>query len=170
MDYFFSKTQDSDLWMGHNLKHGWVIFDRLLPANKASYGGNLFFIKCSDWSFFKDKKSNWKYPEYPFVVTYLQDLEPEKQKESEQQALDILEEFINKKRDELRFNYIQTIHNNYLEEKGLPPRKIVKATRRRDSVCWKCKDTVDNKYDAECSACGWIICSNCGACKQFGCI
>ena len=98
MDYFYNKTQDNNLWMGHNLKHGWVIFDRLLPANKVSYGGNLFFIKCSDWSFFKDKKSNWKPPEYPFVITYLQDLEPEKQKENEQQALNILEEFISKKK------------------------------------------------------------------------
>lgn len=171
MDYFFNKTQDNNLWLGFNQKYGWVILDRILPGNKASFGGDLYFIKCSDWTFFKDKKSNWEYPEYPFVVTYLKDLEKDKQKENEEKALSILDEYINKKRNELRLKYIETIHNSYLERKGLSPRSIVKATRsRRDNVCWECKNTVDNKYDYECSACGWIICSNCGACKQHGCI
>ena len=66
--------------------------------------------------------------------------------------------------------YIETIHNNYLEKKGSVSRSVVKASRRRDSICWECRNTVDNKFDYECNHCGWIICSNCGACKQFGCV
>ena len=58
---------------------------------------------------------------------------------------------------------------NFLKQKGSKLSTVIKATKRRDSVCWSCHDTVDNKFDYECGACGWIICSNCGACKQFGC-
>ena len=142
MDYFYSKTQDNDLWLGFKPQYGWVIYDRKLPSNKSAHG-EVYWIKCSDWTFFKDKGSNWNYPEYSFVVTYLKDIDTNQQKENEEKALSILDEYINKKRNNLGiFRPSLTQMNN----------------------------TVDNKYDYECSTCRWIICSSCGACKQFGCI
>ena len=53
MDYFYSKTQDNDLWLGFKPQYGWVIYDRKLP-NKSAHG-EVYWIKCSDWTFFKDK-------------------------------------------------------------------------------------------------------------------
>ena len=172
MEYFYKKTQDNDLWLGHNSNHGWVIYDRLLPINAKAFEGNLLFIKCSDWSFFTEKKSNWNYPVYSFVITYLEDLDFKKKSEAEKRASDYLDLYISKKKNDLKTNYIQTIHNIYRQKKGLPEREIVKSSSRtrRESVCWSCRNTVDNKYDLECSACVWIICSNCGACKKNGCI
>lgn len=34
----------------------------------------------------------------------------------------------------------------------------------RSNHCYKCKGPVDNTFDLECKACGWIICSYCAAC------
>lgn len=34
----------------------------------------------------------------------------------------------------------------------------------RAKHCFKCKGPVNNAFDLECKACGWIICSYCGAC------
>ena len=35
---------------------------------------SLFFIKCSDWSVYKDLFSNWKQPNYTYVIPYLNNL------------------------------------------------------------------------------------------------
>jgi hypothetical protein len=35
---------------------------------------------------------------------------------------------------------------------------------RRHSNCYNCKAPVDNRFDLECVACGWIICAMCGSC------
>ena len=35
---------------------------------------------------------------------------------------------------------------------------------RRINHCYSCKRPVDNAYDIECVACGWILCSRCGSC------
>ena len=120
MEIFHESNREKFLWMGFHPKHGWVILDRLLHHNKANHktGNHLYFVRCMDWTIYKEEKSNWGEPNYIFVINYLENLDESKKKES---------------------------------------------------VCWSCHDTVDNKYDYECSSCGWIICSNCGACKQFGC-
>lgn len=34
----------------------------------------------------------------------------------------------------------------------------------RSNHCYKCKGPVNNTFDLECNACGWIICSYCAAC------
>jgi hypothetical protein len=34
----------------------------------------------------------------------------------------------------------------------------------RSNHCYKCKGPVNNTFDLECKACGWIICSYCAAC------
>ena len=71
---------------------------------------------------------------------------------------------------DMHFELLKIIHNNYLIKKGLEPQSIAKSNKKfRESVCWECKTAVDNSEDYECLACRWIICSNCGACKQNGC-
>ena len=171
MEFFHETNQEKFLWLGFNEKYGWVILDRLLPANKSGHrkGEFLYFIKCSDWTIYTEQRSKWEYPEYTFVVTYLENLKETSQKEIEKKAIDLIDDFTKNKREEINKKYIETIHNNYLEKKGSVSRSVVKASRRRDSICWECRNTVDNKFDYECNHCGWIICSNCGACKQFGC-
>jgi hypothetical protein len=57
-------------------------------------------------------------------------------------------------------------HNEFLIERGLPEREVRNAEgmfRHRVTHCWNCKEHLDNLFDLECSACGWIIC-RCGAC------
>ena len=169
--HIFEQNSKNNLWMGFNSTHGWVILDRNLPGNKVSYGGDIYFIKCSDWTFYKDSHSNWEPPKYRFVVGYINSLVNDKQKDIQEEALNKLNEYINQKKNEIQFEFLKTIHNNYLEKKGLSHRSIVKRTlnSRRISHCWECKNTVDNKFDYECESCRWIVCASCGACKQGGC-
>ena len=171
MDFFIKKNTDDNLWVGFNSAHGWVILDRNLLVNKNSYGGDLFFIKCSDWSVYKDLFSNWKQPNYTYVIPYLNNLANDELKNSKEDALSKLNDYVNQRKNDILVEFLKTIHNNYLEKKGLSPRSIVKTTinRRRISHCWECKNTVDNKVDYECETCRWIVCDNCGACKQGGC-
>ena len=171
MDILEKKSDENNLWMGFNPTHEWVILDRNLPGNKESYGGNLFFIKCSDWSVYKDSHSNWNPPNYIWAGNHINNLANDKQKDIQEEALNKLNEYINQKKNEIQFEFLKTIHNNYLEKKGLSHRSIVKRTlnSRRISHCWECKTTVDNKYDYECETCRWIVCASCGACKQGGC-
>lgn len=166
MDLFIKTNKEKHIWMGFHNTHGWVILDRNIKANES--GGN-YFIKCSDWTVYKEE-GNWEKPNYNYVIPHLNSLEKDKLEDIENDATSKLNHYLNKKTD-MQFELINFIHNNYLKEKGLPPRSIVKTTKKsnRESVCWECRNTVDNSYDAECDACGWIICSNCGACKQFGC-
>ena len=170
MDILEKKSDENNLWMGFNPTHEWVILDRNLPGNKESYGGNLFFIKCSDWSVYKDSHSNWNPPNYIWAGNHINNLANDKQKHIQEEALNKLNEYINQKKNEIRFEFLKTIHNNYLEKKGLSHRSIVKRTlnSRRISHCWECKNTVDNKFDYECESCRWIVCASCGACKQGG--
>ena len=67
MDYFYSKTKDNNLWLGFNPQNGWVIYDRKLPSNKSTLG-EVYWIKCSDWTFFKDEGSNWNSAEVTFIL------------------------------------------------------------------------------------------------------
>lgn len=56
-------------------------------------------------------------------------------------------------------------HRSYLRRAGVDDRGFRKATwGSRHSVCWKCGQRVDNQTQFECSGCGWIVCTFCGAC------
>ena len=171
MEIFHESNREKFLWMGFHSKHGWVILDRLIHPNKANHktGNHLYFVRCIDWTIYKEEKSNWGEPNYIFVINYLENLDESKKNISEEEGAKFLREFLDKKREDFHKKYIETIHNNFLKQIGSKLSTAIKAIKRRESVCWSCHDTVDNKYDYECSACGWIICSNCGACKQFGC-
>ena len=72
MKFFHEINQEKFLWVGFNEKQGWVILDRLLPANKSGHrsGDLLYFIKCSDWTIYTEQKSKWEFPEYKFVISY----------------------------------------------------------------------------------------------------
>jgi hypothetical protein len=168
-----------NLWMGLHKDHQWVILDRNFPANNDGWGGNrkLYFVKCSDWSVFTDLHSNWISPNYMYVVSYLEDLkknEPElfeKNIVHEENAIKYLKTYIKEKKSKIQFEFLTTIHNDYLTKKGLAPRLLVKTKlgKRRTSHCWNCKDSVDNTIDYECEKCKWIVCASCGACKKENC-
>tara|TARA_B100000674_G_C37473803_1_gene748294 strand:- start:54 stop:569 length:516 start_codon:yes stop_codon:yes gene_type:complete len=171
VEFFHEINQEKFLWVGFNKKQGWVILDRLLPANKSGHrsGDLLYFIKCSDWTIYTEQKSKWEFPEYIFVVTYLESSSEKKQKEIE--IKNLIYEFNKNKREEIKKRYIETIHYSYLKKKGSVSSTISKFSRgRRQNHCWKCLNSVDNAFDYECKYCRWIICSNCGACKMYGCI
>ena len=62
--------------------------------------------------------------------------------------------------------HIPERHQRYVllrrvEYKGI---RAPSTTPHRTDNCYSCKTAVDNALDAECIACGWIICSNCAAC------
>ena len=57
--------------MGFHNNHEWVILDRNIKANES--GGN-YFIKCSDWTVYKEE-GYWGEPNYKYVITYLNSLE-----------------------------------------------------------------------------------------------
>lgn len=56
-------------------------------------------------------------------------------------------------------------HQAYFADEGLDYPGVRTTTRRchRVTHCWACHHPLDNSIDAECNACGWIIC-RCGAC------
>src|SRR5882724_2063750 len=65
-------------------------------------------------------------------------------------------------------------HKEFLAERNLPYtgiriRSVEKA--RRETKCYNCGLSLDSTIDAECTACGWILCF-CGACgcghPQYG--
>jgi hypothetical protein len=67
-------------------------------------------------------------------------------------------------RESIRQGLIEN-HKKWMENKGKQYLGVRAITSfRRTSHCYSCKAGVDNAYDVECAACGWIICSNCGAC------
>ena len=44
------------------------------------------------------------------------------------------------------------------------------SKKKRITNCWNCKEeNLDSFTDYICGDCGWICCSNCGACKKGGC-
>lgn len=56
-------------------------------------------------------------------------------------------------------------HRMVMQEAGMTYRGVRPISRRyRTGHCYSCKRTVDNAYDIECAACGWIVCSNYGKC------
>ena len=93
MEFFHETNQEKFLWLGFNEKYGWVILDRLLPANKSGQrkGEFLYFIKCSDWTIYKEQRSKWEYPEYTFVVIYLENIIENSQKEIEKKAIELID-------------------------------------------------------------------------------
>ena len=168
MKFFTNITYDQKIWSGFHSNHGLVLLDRNIKANDSEYNG-LFFIKCSDWSIYQET-GEWEEPNYTYIIKYLKSLDSEKSKDFEKNSIEKINFYINKK-EEFRSKVLEFIHNTFLKNKNLSTKSIVKTKRSfRESNCWKCKTTVDNSSDYECLACGWIICSNCGACKQNGCL
>ena len=62
---------------------------------------------------------------------------------------------------------VQELHDRYLARKGLRSRGLLAPgmnLQHRRADCAACRTGLDNVSDAECNACGWIVCSHCGAC------
>jgi hypothetical protein len=56
-------------------------------------------------------------------------------------------------------------HREFLASIGKPDVGQGAVSRfDRSNHCYKCKGPVNNTFDLECRACGWIICSYCAAC------
>ena len=72
MEIFHESNREKFLWMGFHSKHGWVILDRLIHPNKANHktGNHLYFVRCMDWTIYKEEKSNWGEPNYIFVIKF----------------------------------------------------------------------------------------------------
>lgn len=63
------------------------------------------------------------------------------------------------------------LHRSFLARRGIPVegRALVAVAAdiqkaHRSTGCYSCRSSLDNFVHLECSACGWIMCPNCGAC------
>lgn len=58
------------------------------------------------------------------------------------------------------------MHKSYLEKIGADFSGLILADGRpeRKAKCFNCHTIVDSVIDYKCGACGWIICTHCGAC------
>ena len=74
MEFFHETNQEKFLWLGFNEKYGWVILDRLLPANKSGHrkGEFLYFIKCLTISIIFAPPSNFMPSHFVSFITFLQ--------------------------------------------------------------------------------------------------
>ena len=166
MEIFIKKNSENKIWLGFHISHGLVILDRSIGGSESDEG--YLFFKCSDWSIYKET-GVWEKPNYTYVIPYLNSLDKDKIKSAQEDAINKLNHYVDKIKD-MHFELLKIIHNNYLIKKSLKPQSIAKSNKKfRESVCWECRTAVDNSEDYECLACRWIICSNCGACKQNGC-
>ena len=172
MEIFQKRNQNNNEWWGHHKKHGWVVLDRNLYSNKAGKGKNdkLVFMKCTDWTDYEDLVSNWEAPNYIYVIPYLKQFKGEKLRifDSYIKHKEKISSELMRKQDELRLENLKKLHNQYLEQHGLPLQALVKRKEgyRRVNHCWNCMSPVDNKIDYECAGCGWIVCGRCGACEK----
>jgi len=168
MEFFKKATYENKLWLGNHSDNGLVLLDRNITANELGTRG-YYFLKCSDKSIYCET-GEWEEPNYVYIVKYLNTLEKNKFDEELKKATEAINDYL-KDNENYKFKIFEQVHNKYLKDKNLPMNSIVKTRRSfRESVCWECSTSVDNSSDYECKACGWIICSNCGACKQNGCI
>lgn len=177
------RNEKSNEWWGYSQTQGWVVLNRRLYTNESGKGknGKYIFLRCSDWTEYEDLVSNWTAPYYVYGVPYLRQLNAEKLKQATEELFKIFSYYRDnkarikeeqlKRQDELKFQYLQKIHNQYLDSKGLSKQKLIKNTNRnrRVSHCWNCLSTVDNNTDYECMGCGWIVCGSCGACEKPAC-
>jgi hypothetical protein len=63
-----------------------------------------------------------------------------------------------------------SLHRSNLEKLNLPFKgtKYRAARKVRKTHCWACRKFLDNTYDFECIACGWILCMH-DFCATCGC-
>lgn len=68
--------------------------------------------------------------------------------------------------DEQKLQIVVEKHKEYINKIQKTYLGFSKSTNKilRVTVCFSCKEPLDNRIDIECNACGWIICNRCGAC------
>ena len=65
---------------------------------------------------------------------------------------------------EMRRLAVFIARKKFLSSRGLKEASLRRGDRRhRIARCYNCTRKVDNEFDLECTACGWIVC-DCGAC------
>ena len=79
--------------------------------------------------------------------------------------------------DEQKLQVVIEKHKEYVGRIQKAYFGFTKPTNKahRVTVCFSCRESLDNSIDIECNSCGWIICDRCGACgcgydpnKQIG--
>lgn len=78
---------------------------------------------------------------------------------------DILQKLHSIVDEQFKPDVIAEKHRKFLDSRSKPNKGVKGSGRKhRHSHCYNCTTPVDNAVDLECNACGWIICSYCGAC------
>lgn len=67
--------------------------------------------------------------------------------------------------EEKRTKIVRRRHIKFLKERGCDFRGVssTSGSASRNTHCYECKMSIDDKWFESCMACGWIICE-CGAC------
>lgn len=171
-----STITNTNEWWGYSQEHGWVVLDRNIEANQFGTSSQLLFVRCADWSVFKEKRKNWEKPKYISENIFITKLSFDEVKRTIKELTRLKSEY-QSKRQSIHAQYSQEPrdikaiiekHNAFLELLGKkqgsykPPGQI--GQNRRITRCYSCKNHLDNVHDLECSKCKWIICENCGAC------
>lgn len=162
----------TEMWWGFSQEHGWVMLDRSVECNKPGLKRALLFVNCSAGSVYSVPYEQWCPPSYIFAENYLKALTDTMQISGRRE----LEQFKNRSKEfhslvvdagavieERRFSEARA---HYFEKLQLadPGLKAVTGRVRRVTHCYDCKKPLDSNASFECNACGWLVCSLCGAC------
>jgi hypothetical protein len=172
-----TKNTGANDWWGHTQEHGWVVLDRNLGENQRGGSSHVLFVRCSDWTAYREKKENWDKPRYISENIFLTKLSFREAKKTIEE-LECLKNEYRDRRQGIHSQYSQSNqrdikaiiekHKVFLELLGMKPGMYKDAGQsdqnRRITHCYSCKTHLDNVHDIECSKCGWIVCENCGAC------
>jgi hypothetical protein len=171
------EAKNSNNWWGYSQENGWVVLDRNMAENQHGGSARLLFVKCSDWSVYKEKRSKWRKPLYISEDIYVSKLSFGEAKKIIEDLTYLKNEYQNKKEniytqysqsDQRDIDAIIEKHKTFMELLGKKPGsyRVSGQTEknRRVTHCWSCKTHLDNMHDLECTKCGWIVCENCGAC------
>lgn len=168
---------DPDPWWGIHASHGWVVLDRS-PEIGDSSTPDLVFVRCADWTPYREKKKAWDPPDYTWATRYLESLAPDRRQVEEANLLKLKAEFLTRRsgvvdvlRREakaLREREIIANHERFLAELKVAPgthwaRSSGGGQSRRLTHCYSCKVSLDSAHDLQCTRCKWMICT-CGAC------
>ena len=157
-------NSDNTEWWGVSQDHGWVVLDRNISTNRPGKREKLVFLRCKDWTHFEEERKKWEAPYFVFADRYLETLHATELLDARNELQQLKEQFKHKKED-FYSALVKARHCHFLADKGLSGQESRRAGgRKRASVCWNCKQPVNNAIDFECSACHWIICGSCGAC------
>ncbi len=78
-----------------------------------------------------------------------------------------LKDQIEKNGQEIVYDHLKKVHQELLKSNNVENYQDIEITlskkNHRTAHCFRCRGQLDNHYNHECNACGWILCV-CGAC------